>query len=205
MNYFVTAIGTNSGKTMISTALALALNADYWKPIQAGYPTDSEKVQQLSNNCIRVHKERFLLNTPASPHYAAEIENLSISLNDFQLPKTDNNLIIEGAGGCLVPINEANSVIDLTSVFNSEIILVSNNYLGSINHTLLTIEFLKSKNIAPKCIIFNGESNPSTEDVILKRSNIQCFFKVPKFNIVDKNTIYSLSEEFKLRWNELGW
>ena len=205
MNYFVTAIGTDSGKTVISAALAQALNADYWKPIQAGFPTDSDLVKELTNETIKIHQEKYILKTPASPHLAAEIDQISISLDDFILPITNNDLIIEGAGGCLVPINSKDSVIDLVTRFDAEVIVISNNYLGSINHTLLTLEYLKSINITPKAIIFNGEPNESTEDIILKRTNIPCLIKVSKLDSVDQNTIKKLSESIKERWNELGW
>ena len=205
MNYFVTAIGTDSGKTVISAALAQALNADYWKPIQAGFPTDSDLVKELTNETIKIHQEKYILKTPASPHLAAEIDQISISLDDFILPITNNDLIIEGAGGCLVPINSKDSVIDLVTRFDAEVIVISNNYLGSINHTLLTLEYLKSINITPKAIIFNGEPNESTEDIILKRTNIPCLIKVSKLDSVDQNTIKKLGESIKERWNELGW
>lgn len=205
MNYFITAIGTDSGKTLISAALARALNADYWKPIQAGFPTDSSQVKEFTNGKVKIHEERHVLNTPASPHLAAQIDGVSISLDDFFLPKTHNNLIIEGAGGCLVPINSTDSVIDIAPRLNAEVIVVSNNYLGSINHTLLTLEYLKSINITPKAIIFNGEPNQSTEDIILKRSNIPCLLKVGQLESADQNSIDMLSDRFKQRWNELGW
>lgn len=205
MNYFVTAIGTDSGKTVISAALAQALNADYWKPIQAGFPTDSDLVKELTNETIKIHQEKYILKTPASPHLAAEIDQISISLDDFILPITNNDLIIEGAGGCLVPINSKDSVIDLVTRFDAEVIVISNNYLGSINHTLLTLEYLKSINMSPKAIIFNDEPNESTEDIILKRTNIPCLIKVSKLDSVDQNTIKKLGESIKERWNELGW
>jgi dethiobiotin synthetase len=140
MNYFVTAIGTDSGKTLASAILCKALAADYWKPVQAGYPTDSETVKNLVQSPqVHIHSERYIFKTPASPHAAAALESVHIGLQDFTLPnKISSNLIIEGAGGCLVPLNDRDFVIDLASKFQAEVILVSNLYLGSINHTLLT-------------------------------------------------------------------
>ena len=148
MNYFVTAIGTDSGKTLVSAILCKALQADYWKPVQAGYPTDSEMVKSLlPDTDLRIHPETYVSKTPASPHAAAALENVTISLNDFEVPVHTRDLIIEGAGGCLVPLNDRDFVIDLASRFSAEVVLVSNLYLGSINHTLLSWEGIKRRSL----------------------------------------------------------
>src|SRR5688572_23501291 len=124
MNYFVTAIGTDSGKTLASAILCEALKADYWKPVQAGLPRDADIVRSLiTNTQTKIHPETHLLNTPASPHAAAKIDGVNITLSDFALPATTNSLIIEGAGGCMVPLNDNDFVIDLISSLNSEVIL----------------------------------------------------------------------------------
>lgn len=205
MNYFVTAIGTDSGKTLISAALALALDADYWKPIQAGYPTDSEAIKELTAGAIRIHKEAFVLKTPASPHYAATVDNINIQLSDFNIPESQNTIVIEGAGGCLVPINNSEFVIELAKQFKTEVILISNNYLGSINHTLLTLEYLHKNSFNVKAIIFNGPKNQATEDIIMQNSKAPCFFNVPELEAVTADNVAKLAKQFKLRWNELGW
>ena len=205
MNYFVTAIGTDSGKTLIASALALALDADYWKPIQAGYPTDSDTVRTLTAGKIQIHKESYVLRTPASPHYAAAVDNINIDSSNFKIPETQNSVVIEGAGGCLVPINNSEFVIDLAQEFKAEVILVSNNYLGSINHTLLTLDYLYNNNFNVKAIIFNGLTNESTEDIIMKNCKAPCFYKVAVLKEVNQATVEALAKEFKLRWNELGW
>jgi len=108
MNYFITAIGTDSGKTIVSAIVTEALQADYWKPIQAGKEErDCEKVDRLlTNDYSIVHEEQFLLSTPASPHFAAEVDGVEIKVEDLILPETTNNLVIEGAGGIFVPLNE---------------------------------------------------------------------------------------------------
>jgi dethiobiotin synthetase len=166
--YFVTAIGTDSGKTVISTILCHALKADYWKPVQAGRPTDTEWVQErISTRC---YPETHLLNTPASPHYAAEVDDLTISLDDFELPETSRPLIIEGAGGMLVPLNKKDKVIDLAARFEAPVILVCNLYLGSINHSLLSLEWLKASGLPVAGIIFNGPETPSSEEIIKAHS-----------------------------------
>ena len=183
MNLFVTAIGTDCGKTIASAILCEALKADYWKPIQSGtVEMDRQTVQNLvSNPNTNFYAEQYLLKTPVSPHAAAEIDQIHIELNNFKLPSTQNNLIIEGAGGILVPLNyKGDFVIDLAAKFETEIILVSNNYLGSINHTLLSIEALKTRNLPIKGIIFNGESNEATEKLILQHSGLRCLLRIKK-------------------------
>ena len=203
MNYFITAIGTDSGKTLISAALAKAINADYWKPIQAGFPTDTDTVKALTHDEIKIHPEHIILQTPASPHAAAAIENIDLRIRDISAPSTANNLIIEGAGGCMVPINHQEMMIDLAPYFKAEIVLISNNYLGSINHTLLTIELIKKRGYKIKGIIFNGSPNQPTEEVILKYTKLPCIHKVLPLKEVDYNSVDKLSNELRISWNEL--
>lgn len=203
MNYFITAIGTDSGKTLIAAALAKALKADYWKPIQAGFPTDSETVREFTNGEVYIHPEHITLETPASPHAAAAIENKELKIKDIKLPVTNNNLIIEGAGGCMVPLSNQEMMIELAPHFNAEIVLISNNYLGSINHTLLTVDLIKSRGYNIKGIIFNGPANKATEDVILDYTKLACIYKVPQLDKVNYHTIDNLSRELRKSWNEL--
>ena len=201
MNYFVTAIGTDSGKTLVSAILTEMQGCTYWKPIQAGLPHDTEEVKRLvTNPSARFEKEAFVLKTPASPHYAAEVDHMEIKKTAIQLP-TQNDLIIEGAGGLLVPINDDETIADLILGLNAEVILVSNLYLGSINHTLLTVEELKRRNLTVKGIIFNGESNPSSEDIILKKSGYRCLLRVPQLKEVTPQTVTDLAEELKANWS----
>lgn len=190
MNYFVTAIDTDSGKTMVSAVLCEALGASYWKPVQCGLPRDTDTVQRLvSNSHTQFFNEAYLLKTPASPHAAAKIEGIEITLDSFAVPGTNHDLIIEGAGGCLVPLNNHNFVIDLVSHFNATIILVSDLYLGSINHTLLTIEAIRKRNLPMKGIIFNGEPNPESEAIILKHSGLPCLLRIQREKEVNRETI----------------
>ncbi|HEY0652464.1 MAG TPA: dethiobiotin synthase [Chryseosolibacter sp.] len=196
--FFVTGIDTDSGKTLVSAILCEALHADYWKPIQAGLPRDSETVRNLLiNKQTIIHPERHLLQTPASPHAAAKIDNVSIKLNDFQLPKTQNNLIIEGAGGCLVPINDTHFVVDLISRLNIDVILVADLYLGSINHTLLTVEALKHRSLRIRGIIFNGQSNPESERIILAHTKIPCLLRIPREQTINKQTVLKYANQFR--------
>ncbi len=204
MNYFVTAIGTDSGKTLASAILTEALQADYWKPIQSGPERDVETVTRLINNGHSfLYQESYLLSEPLSPHAAAKIDGLTIDLAKIFIPENNgNHLIIEGAGGILVPLNDKDFVIDLAVKFQAEVILVSNHYLGSINHTLLAIQELKRRNITVKGIIFNGLPNAETEDIILKHSGYKCLLRIlPEINI-DQETVTRYAIRLFENWDE---
>jgi len=155
MIVFVTGIGTDVGKTLAAAIVTKALEADYWKPIQAGDldHSDSHKIQTLVGSNIKILSNAYALHTPASPHLAAKIDGISIQLSNIITPKTKKNLVIEGAGGVFVPLNATDCVIDLIQP-DYKVIVVSRHYLGSINHTLLTIEALKNRNIPVAGIIF---------------------------------------------------
>ena len=201
MNYFVTAIDTDSGKTVVSAILCEALKADYWKPIQAGLPRDADAVKSLSAN-THIHPERFLLKLPASPHASARAEGIEIRIADFILPDTALTLVIEGAGGCLVPLNDKNFVIDLVKPFEAEIVLVADLYLGSINHTLLTIEAIKNRNLKIRGIIFNGDSNPESERIILLHSGLRCLLRIKKEISMTPELVRSYANQLNASWNE---
>jgi dethiobiotin synthetase len=189
---FVTGIGTDIGKTLISAILVEKLKCDYWKPVQAGEldNSDTMKVQRLVSNTASVfHPETYRLTQPYSPHKAAALDGIEIDEKIIIAPKPNNQLLIEGAGGLMVPLNSRTLVIDLIKQLDAEVILVSQNYLGSINHTLLSIEALKQRGIPVKGIIFNGEENASTEDYIIAYTQVQHLGRIPVLAAVDKNTI----------------
>lgn len=169
--FFITAIGTDSGKTVVSAILAEALGADYWKPVQAGLPRDTDVVKSLvSRTDITFHPETYTLNMPASPHFAASSEGMTIDPQKITLPPTNNLMIVEGAGGLMVPLKDDFFIADLIEQLNIPLILVMNIYLGSINHTLLTIREILRRNLKTEGIIFNGEDVKSTKKIILDRS-----------------------------------
>ena len=180
---FVSGIGTEIGKTFCSAIIVEALKADYWKPLQAGElnQLDSDFVRHaISNDQTKIHPEQHLLTEPMSPHAAARIDNVLLTADAFVCPETDNHLIIEGAGGLMVPLNDdGEMIVDLIPKVADEVVLVSKNYLGSINHTLLSVELLKSRNIPITGILFNGEANDETEKVILKETGLNCIGKIP--------------------------
>ncbi len=160
---FITGIGTDIGKTVVSAVVTEALQADYWKPIQAGYEdgTDALRVQALVSNTTSVfHPEMYRLALPASPHLAAREENITIDLDKIkerclQLGASGRPLVVEGAGGILVPLNEQAFVADLIQQLDARVLLVSRNYLGSINHSLLTAALCKQKKLRVAGWIFN--------------------------------------------------
>ncbi|MES2448458.1 MAG: dethiobiotin synthase [Bacteroidota bacterium] len=190
--YFITGIGTGIGKTITSAVITEKLKADYWKPIQSGdlNQSDSLAVENLiSNPETKIHPELYRLNQPLSPHLSAKLDGIEIELKNFKLPKTENNLIVEGAGGLMVPLNSKELILDLIKHLNIPVIVVSQNYLGSINHTLLTINTLKQNNIKIKGIIFNGDTNLESEDYILKYTGIKHLGNIPMLKNVDKLNI----------------
>jgi len=174
--FFISGIGTEVGKTIASAILVKALKADYWKPVQAGdlENSDTHKIQRwASHENLQLFPERFRLNTPASPHHAAAIDGISIQLHDFKCPKNEGRpLIIEGAGGLMVPLNDQDCMIDLIARLGLPLVLVSRHYLGSINHSLLSIEAVRSRNIPLAGILFNGAPDPATEEVIIRQSGV---------------------------------
>ena len=201
MTYFVTAIGTDCGKTFFSAILCEALQADYWKPVQAGLPRDADAVKNLlSNSVSRIQPETFVLNTPSSPHAAAKLDGITIELENFKIPLTKNNLVIEGAGGCLVPLNDHDFVISLAKKFDAQVILVSSLYLGSINHTLLTADYLKRQKFNVKGIVFNGPPNPESEDIILKHSEFPCLFRVGQEPVINKAVVLKYADLLRSKW-----
>ena len=190
--YIVTGVGTDIGKTVVSSILAQVLKATYWKPVQAGDldNSDSLKVKKWCDEDVTVLTEVFTLSQPMSPHAAAKIDGVEITLDQFVLPKIDGNLIIEGAGGIMVPLNQEGLLfLDLIEKWKLPVILVSRHYLGSINHTLMTAEILKNKNCKVEGIVFVGDNNPSTEEIILKKTKLPFLFRIPLTEVVNKEFI----------------
>lgn len=166
---FITGIGTGIGKTIVSAVMVENLKADYWKPIQSGDLSNSDtlKVKSLVSNSSSIfYPEAYRLTQPFSPHKSAALDGIIIDPANIQIPPTNQQLIIEGAGGLMVPLNNNYLMIDLIKQFNAEVILVVKHYLGSINHTLLSLDALKSRNIVVKAIVFNGDSDQYSEDII---------------------------------------
>jgi len=199
MKVFVTGIGTDVGKTIASAIITESLEADYWKPIQAGDldNSDSHKIQSyISNLKTKIHPNSYLLQTPASPHLAASLDGITIDKKNIIEPKTKNNLVIEGAGGIFVPINDSETIVDLIKE-DYKVIVISRHYLGSINHTLLTIEALQNRKINIAGIIFNGNQNKSSEEIILNKTGLKFIGRIEEEPYFDKNVISEYADLFR--------
>ena len=203
--YFITGIGTDVGKTVVSAIVTEALEADYWKPVQAGelQHTDTHSVMDLiSNSKSKAHDHSYALKTPMSPHAAAEIDHVEIELDKIIEPETQNHLVIEGAGGLLVPLNDKDTIIDLIKK-DYKIILVSRHYLGSINHTLLSINELKNRGMEVSGIIFNGNEHPTTENIIEKIGKVTVIGRINEETNLNKTVIKRYAKLFKSRLEKL--
>lgn len=201
--YFITGIGTDVGKTVVSAILAEALRATYWKPVQAGDLSfgDKDRVKNWCSDAVTVLPNRFALQTPASPHFAAQLDGISMLLSDFSLPEVSGNLIVEGAGGLLVPINQQGDLYaDLIKHLGVPVILVSRHYLGSINHTLMTLEILKNRSISVEYIVFVGDENPATESIITQLYPDPAVIRIPLANEVDAQFVCEQAEKISVQF-----
>lgn len=177
----VAGIDTGVGKTVVSAILTVLFQADYWKPIQSGEEEISDTVlmkKWLSSTKHTIHPPTYSLKHRLSPHHAARLENISIKKDAFIFPQTKRHLIVEGAGGVLVPLTTKILTLDLFQAWGCAWVIVSKHYLGSINHTLLTIDALKRRHISLLGLIFNGAPNPDTEAAILEQSQLPLLGRV---------------------------
>ncbi|MGY8925943.1 MAG: dethiobiotin synthase [Flavobacteriales bacterium] len=198
--YFISGIGTDVGKTIVSAIVSEALEATYWKPIQAGdlVNSDSIKIKNLTEN-VTVLKEGVKLSQAMSPHAAARIDGVKLGVLDFSLPKIDGNFIVEGAGGLMVPLNSDGLMIaDIIEEFKLPVIIVSRHYLGSINHTLLTVEVLKNRGVVIKGIVFVGQENRDTEEIILSTTGLKMIARIPEVKVITKEFIKEQANLFSL-------
>lgn len=198
MKIFITGTDTNVGKTLISSWIALHKGFSYFKPIQTGFTEgrDSYEVQRLSK--VKIHPEVYAYKEPLSPHLAARIENDRIDIDKIILPQ-ENNLIIEGAGGVLVPINETFLMIDLIARLGATVILVARTTLGTINHSLLSLDVLRSRNIRVAGVIMNGESNPHNSEAIESYGCVPILANFPRLEIVSDDALRNIPLPEKLR------
>ena len=198
--YFVTGISTDVGKTIASAILVEALQADYYKPVQAGEldNCDTKKVQRLVTNSKSIfHPNSYSLQTPMSPHGAAEIDGLTIDIKNIKRPQTKNDLVIEGAGGLMVPLNNSETILDLIQS-KDKVIVVSRHYLGSINHTLLTVNTLKEKGFDVS-LMYSGDEHKSTESIIEKMTGVNVIGRINDEPYFDRNVIKEYADQIKKR------
>lgn len=180
--YIIAGVHTGIGKTIASAVICQATGCHYWKPVQAGFEegTDSNFIRSVvTHPQTIVHPERYLLNTPMSPHEAARIDGLQIGPEDFQIPETDAPLLIETAGGLMSPLASGFLNIHLIQQLNLPVLFVTMDYLGSINHTLLSIAALQSAGIPVRGLIFSGTETPSSRDFIRQHTGLPELFSIP--------------------------
>ncbi|WP_274474817.1 dethiobiotin synthase [Mangrovimonas aestuarii] len=196
--YFITGISTDVGKTVAAAIVTEALEADYWKPVQAGEldNSDSHKIKKyISNEKTVIHDNSYALETPMSPHAAAHIDGVTIDVKNIKEPKTKNHLVVEGAGGLLVPLNDKETVLDIIKP-EYKVIVVSRHYLGSINHTLLTVKLLQEKGFDVS-IIYSGDEHPSTEAIIKNMTGVSVIGRIEEEPYFDANVIKEYADRFR--------
>jgi len=198
---FVAGTGTGVGKTVTAAVLTETLHADYWKPVQCGNleQTDTNVVQSLvSNHVTKFYPETYLLRTPSSPHFAAKQEGVEINPVKINAPENEIRTVIEGAGGLMVPLSKDYLVIDLIKHLGASVVLVSKNYLGSINHTLLSIESLKQREIDVLGIVFNGENFFDNEEIIQHFTNVSLLGEIETAGQLNKEFVKEQAQKLKL-------
>lgn len=200
----VTGTDTGIGKTVFSAALTDALGACYWKPVQSGLgeETDSETVQRLGRiPAERILPESWRLRTPASPHLSAALDRVTILPEALSPPETALPLVIEGAGGLLVPLTRSATFADVFVRWQLPVILCARTALGTINHTLLSLEALRRRRIPLIGVAFIGEAQPDTEEIIVDLGNIRHLGRLPKLDPLTPDALRrSFQAQFDLSW-----
>ncbi len=205
MNLFITGIGTGIGtglgKTVVSAVLTQFFKGDYWKPVQSGdlHQSDSLQIKKLVDENLQIHTEQYRLQHAVSPHQAAKEENIHIRLSDFKLPSTTKFIIVEGAGGLFVPLNNEDFIIDLITQLNLPVVLVAKDYLGCINHTMLSINALLQRKIRLEYFVFNGGFNPDTKAVLQRHIPFKTkIIELPEINLT-KNEIKKITTQLIIK------
>ncbi len=192
---FVTGTGTDVGKTVVAACLVKALDADYWKPVQSGLAlgdeaSDSKTVIELAGlTPTRLHPCCYSLQAALSPHEAARLEDVTISMDAITMPVTQRPLVIEGAGGLLVPLNEHDLMIDLIERLALPVVVVASSGLGTINHTLLSLQALRARAISILGVIVNGPLNEANSQAITTYGNINIIMQLDQLEPLNAATI----------------
>jgi dethiobiotin synthetase len=193
---FVTGIGTDVGKTVASAVITKALEADYWKPAQCGDLDNSDSIKIARLTGLKTLPEAYRLQAPMSPHAAAEVEGVELSINQIELPKSDKPIVVEGAGGVMVPFNSKETYLDLMVKLNLSVVLVTRHYLGSINHTMLSWKVLKEAGLNVVALVISGKTHESTESHFATQMGVP-FIRINELEEVDSGTIASEAERLK--------
>jgi len=204
LKFIICGTDTDVGKTLISAFFVRGLQSFYWKPLQSGIETetDSQSILRLSGiTKDKVLKEAYIFNKPVSPHWAAEIDGKKIDKNSLDIPSIDDSLVIETAGGLMVPITRNFLQIDQIKKWDLPVIIVCRSSLGTLNHTLLTIEALKKRNIKILGLIINGEKHLDNPKTLKEFSKLPIIAEFPRLNKVDKNILDRLWQELNIEKN----
>jgi dethiobiotin synthetase len=187
----IAGIHTGIGKTIVSAAITEALGAHYWKPVQAGLEErDRDTVCRLiTNGTQRVHPEAVALTMPASPHTAAAAEGITIDYTTFQWPQTTHPLVVETAGGILSPISNTQTMADMLAWWQVPIILVTQHYLGSINHTVAAIEVMRARQLPIAALVLSGNDNPSSQKFIEEYTGLKIAARIPWLAVPDNASL----------------
>ncbi len=198
--FVVTGTDTDVGKTVFAAALASALNATYWKPVQTGLADGADTDTVRSLGVERHLPEIYRLTPPLSPHRAAELDGVEIDPARLALPELGGPMVIEGAGGALVPLTRNLTIADLFAVWGLPVILVARTGLGTINHSLLSIEALRARKIAIAGIAFVGDANPDNEATIAAMGNVRSLGRLPLLDPLNAGTLAAaFSRNFRIQ------
>jgi len=197
---FVTGTDTGIGKTLVSACLVARWQADYWKPAQTGVAEDTPDtatVAQLARMAAaRIHPPRHVFQAPLSVQAAAALESASVTLEDFHLPDTASPLVVEGAGGVLVPLAPGVLMADLMARLGLPVLLVARTSLGTINHTLLSLEALRARGLTVAGVVFSGPPNPGNRDAIAVHGRVRILHELPALPVVSPATIAQAAAAF---------
>ncbi len=195
---FVTGTDTGVGKSLVAAALTIGFEADYWKPVQTGCSatTDSNWLRQVLNvRPERIHPETYRFDPPLSPHAAGEMAGVTISLEKISLPQGGQPLIVEGAGGVLVPLNREQTMVDLMVKLDLPVLLVARSSLGTINHTLLSVAQLRQAGLEPIGVVMNGPRNSSNRKAIEHYGRLPVVAEIEPLQTVDSAGLVRLFRE----------
>ncbi|HAP69364.1 MAG TPA: dethiobiotin synthase [Flavobacteriales bacterium] len=193
---FITGIGTDVGKTVASAVITKALEADYWKPIQCGELDNSDSIKIARLTGLKTLPEAYCLQAPMSPHAAADMEGVELSIDEIELPKSDKTIVVEGAGGVIVPFNSTETYLDLMVKLNLPVVLVTRHYLGSINHTMLSWKVLKGAGLNIVALVISGKAHETTESHFVTQMDVP-FIRINELKELNSETVAAEAERLK--------
>jgi dethiobiotin synthase len=199
--FFVTGTDTDVGKTLVAAWLLTQLDASYWKPVQAGVmpETDSSVVRRLAEiEADRILPEAYVLPEAIAPHEAARRAGIAIDMAKFVPPVSDRPLVVEGAGGLMVPLTDTAYVIDLAAELHLPLILVARSTLGTINHTLLSLEAIRRRGLPLAGVVINGPETPHNRAAIERYGQVEVIAEIPWLDVVNRSTLLTIEPELDL-------